>query len=57
MSQRINLKFTKRNKKPSIVLSKEKVRNIIEVIRNPKHKSIISLAYSASRRLETSIKT
>jgi len=43
--EKINLKFAKRNKKLPIVLSREEIKNIIDVIRNPKHKLIISLAY------------
>ena len=40
--QRINLKFAKRSKKLPIVLSREEIKNIIEVIRNPKLKNIRS---------------
>lgn len=49
--QKINLKFAKRNKKLPIVLSKEEIKNIIDTIRNPKHKLIISLAYGAGLRI------
>jgi len=45
------LKFAKRNKKLPIVLSREEIKNIIDVIRNPKHKLIISLAYGAGLRI------
>ena len=38
------MKFAKRSKKPPIVLSREEIKNIIDVIRNLKHKLIISLA-------------
>ncbi|MGQ9604200.1 MAG: tyrosine-type recombinase/integrase [bacterium] len=51
ISQGINLKFAKRSKKLPIVLSREEIKNIIDVIRNPKHKSIISLAYGAGLRI------
>ena len=49
--QRINLKFAKRSKRLPIVLSREEIKNIINVIRNPKHKLIISLAYGAGLRI------
>ena len=49
--EKINLKFAKRSKKLPIVLSREKIKNIIEVIRNPKHKLIISLACGAGLRI------
>ena len=49
--QKITLKFAKRSKKLPIVLSREEIKSIIEAIRNPKHKLIISLAYSAGLRI------
>ena len=49
--QRINLKFAKRSKKLPIVLSREEIKNIIDTIKNPKHKLIISLAYGAGLRI------
>lgn len=49
--QKINLKFAKRTKKLPIVLSGEEIKNIIESIKNPKHKLIISLAYGAGLRV------
>jgi len=49
--EKINLKFAKRNKKLPIVLSREEIKNIIDVIRNPKHKLIISLAYGTGLRI------
>ena len=49
--QKVNLKFAKRSKKLPIVLSREEIKNIIDVIRNPKHKLIISLAYGAGLRI------
>ncbi|MDI6883391.1 MAG: tyrosine-type recombinase/integrase [Patescibacteria group bacterium] len=51
LSQKINLKFAKRSKKLPIVLSREEIKNIIESIRNPKHKLLISLAYGAGLRI------
>ncbi|MBU0646863.1 site-specific integrase, partial [Patescibacteria group bacterium] len=42
---KINIKFAKRSKKLPIVLSREEIKNIINTIKNPKHKLIISLAY------------
>ncbi len=49
--KKINLKFAKRSKKLPIVLSREEIKNIIDVIRNPKHKLIVSLAYGAGLRI------
>lgn len=49
--QKVNLKFAKRSKKLPIILSREEIKNIIDVIRNPKHKLIISLAYGAGLRI------
>ena len=53
--QKINLKFAKRNKKLPIILSREEIKNIIDAIRNPKHKLIISLAYGAGLRISEAI--
>lgn len=50
-SQRINLKIAYWSKKPLIVLSRKKVKNIIESIKNPKRKLIISLTYGACLRI------
>ncbi len=50
-SRKINLKFAKRSKKLPIVLSREEIKNIIDVIKNSKHKLIISLAYGAGLRI------
>lgn len=49
--QKIDLKFAKRSKKLPIVLSREEIKNIIDAIKNPKHKLIISLAYGAGLRI------
>ncbi len=51
LPQKINLKFSKRSKKLPIVLSKKEIKNIIESVKNTKHKLIISLAYSAGLRI------
>lgn len=53
--QKIDLKFAKRSKKLPIVLSREEVKNIIGVIKNPKHRLIISLAYGAGLRISEAI--
>ncbi len=49
--KKINLKFAKRSKKLPIVLSREEIKNIIDAIRNPKHKLIISLTYGTGLRI------
>ncbi len=51
ISQKINLKFAKRTKKLPIVLSREEIKQIINSIKNLKHKLIISLAYGAGLRI------
>jgi len=53
--QKINLKFAKRSKKLPIVLSREEIKNTIDVITNPKHKLIISLAYGAGLRISEAV--
>jgi integrase/recombinase XerD len=55
-SQKINLKFAKRNKTLPIVLSRVEIKTLIEAIQNPKHKLIISLAYGAGLRLSEVVK-
>lgn len=51
LPQKINLKFAKRSNKLPIVLSREEIKNIIDAIKTPKHKLIISLAYDAGLRI------
>lgn len=53
--QKINLKFAKRSKKLPVVLSRKEIKNIINTIRNPKHKLIISLAYGAGLRISEAV--
>jgi len=49
--QKINLKFAKRTQKLPIVLSRQEIKNIIDSIKNSKHKLMISLAYGAGLRI------
>lgn len=49
--RKINLKFAKRIKKLPIVLSRQEIKEIIDSIKNLKHKLIISLAYGAGLRI------
>lgn len=49
--QKINLKFAKRSKKLPIVLSRQEIKEIIDSIKNQKHKLIISLTYGAGLRI------
>ncbi|MEW5805263.1 MAG: site-specific tyrosine recombinase/integron integrase [Patescibacteria group bacterium] len=53
--KKIDLKFAKRSKKLPIVLSREEIKKIIESIRNPKHKLLISLAYGAGLRISEAV--
>lgn len=45
------MKFAKRSQKLPIVLSREEINKIIEVLLNKKHKLLISLAYGAGLRV------
>jgi len=47
----INLKFAKRTKKLPIVLSRQEIKKITDIIKNLKHKLIISLSYGAGLRI------
>ena len=49
--QKIDLKFAKRSQKLPVVLSREEINKIIEVLPNKKHKLLISLAYGAGLRV------
>ena len=48
---RLNIKFARRNLRLPVVLSRDEVLRIIGVIKNPKHKMLISFAYSAGLRV------
>lgn len=48
---KIDIKFSKRNKKLPIVLSREEVGKLINAIKNNKHRLIISLSYGAGLRV------
>ena len=50
-SSSIPIKFAKRNKKLPVVLSKDEVLKLIDVIPNKKHKIMIALAYGAGLRV------
>ncbi|MFH1456803.1 MAG: tyrosine-type recombinase/integrase [Patescibacteria group bacterium] len=50
-NEKIDLKFSKTSKKLPIVLSKLEINKIISLIKNTKHKLIISLAYGAGLRI------
>ncbi|MEA3355135.1 MAG: site-specific tyrosine recombinase/integron integrase [Patescibacteria group bacterium] len=47
----INLKFAKRNRRLPVVLSRGELKNIIDGIKNNKHRLMISLAYGAGLRV------
>lgn len=48
---KINLKFAKRSKKLSVVLSREEIGRVLGSITNQKHRTMISLAYGAGLRV------
>ncbi|MDA1060866.1 MAG: tyrosine-type recombinase/integrase [bacterium] len=51
ISDFIKISFVKRRKRLPVVLSRDEVRKIIDVISNEKHRLIISLAYGAGLRV------
>lgn len=53
---KIDIKFTKRNKKLPIVLSREEISKIINTISNNKHRLLISLSYGSGLRVSEAIK-
>lgn len=55
-NKRISLKFSKRRKKLPVVLSKSEIKDVINIIKNPKHKLLISLAYGAGLRVSEVVK-
>jgi site-specific recombinase XerD len=48
---KIDLKFSKRSQKLPVVLARWEIDQILSVIRNPKHKFLIALAYGAGLRV------
>ncbi len=48
---KINIRSVKKEHKLPVVLSKDEVKQIIDVIKNPKHKLMIALSYSAGLRV------
>ena len=48
---KININFSKEAKKIPIVLTRSDIKKIIDSIKNPKHKFIISIAYGAGLRV------
>lgn len=50
-----NFPYVKRHKRLPIVLSKDEIEKIIDVIENSKHKLLISLAYGAGLRVSEAI--
>ena len=50
-SRKIDVKFAKRNKRIPVVLTKTEIFKLLDVIKNPKHKLIISLAYGSGLRV------
>ena len=51
VSEKIDIKFAKRNKKLPVVLSRKEIKQIINSIKNSKHKLLLSLAYGAGLRV------
>lgn len=52
---KIDIKFAKRSQKLPVVLSREEINKIIEILLNKKHKLLISLAYGAGLRVSETI--
>lgn len=53
--QKINIRFAKRTKKLPVTLSHEEIQKIIFVIKNPKHRLLISLSYGAGLRVSEAV--
>lgn len=51
LNDSINIRFIRRRKRLPVVLSKEEVGRIIEVLKNKKHRLMIALAYGAGLRV------
>ncbi|HPH78455.1 MAG TPA: tyrosine-type recombinase/integrase [bacterium] len=51
IKNKINIRTIKKEHRLPVVLSKKEVKQIIDVIKNPKHKILISLAYAAGLRV------
>lgn len=49
--EKINLKFAKRSSKLAVVLSRQEISTIIDLVKNFKHKLLLSLAYGAGLRV------
>jgi len=52
----INVKFAKRNKRLPVVLTRDEISNILESIKNPKHKLMVALAYGSGLRVSEVVK-
>ena len=48
---KIDIRFAKKSKRLPVILSREEIRSIIDVISNKKHKLLISLAYGGGLRV------
>lgn len=51
LNDSINLRFIRRRKRLPVVLSREEVGRIIEILKNKKHRLMIALAYGAGLRV------
>lgn len=56
LAGKIRLKFARRNMKLPVVLSQEEIKKIIGVIRNHKHKLMVSLVYGSGLRVSEVVK-
>lgn len=52
----INIKFSKKSKKLPIVLTRDEIQVILDIIKNKKHKLIIALTYGAGLRISEVVK-
>ncbi|MCR4279799.1 MAG: tyrosine-type recombinase/integrase [Candidatus Komeilibacteria bacterium] len=48
---KIDIKFAKRSKKLPVVLSRQDIQNLLDSIKNPKHKTLVALAYGSGLRV------
>jgi len=55
ISDKINIRTVKKDSKLPVVLSRKEVNKIIDSIKNPKHKLLISLSYAAGLRVSEAV--
>jgi len=55
INQKIDIRTAKKNKKLPVVLSRQEIKQILEVTNNSKHRLLLSLAYGAGLRVSEAV--